>query len=36
MKRFVVCYDTEYYFNFPITVSCTHIPTLDIDVADEK
>lgn len=28
--------DTECYFNFPITVSCTYIPTLDIDVADER
>lgn len=29
-------WDTEYYFNFPITVSCMYIPTLDIDVADER
>ena len=28
--------DTEYYFSFPMTVSCTYISVLDIDVADEK
>lgn len=32
----LIVWDTECYFNFPITVSCTYIPTLDIDVADER
>ena len=29
-------WDTECYFSFPMTVSCTYMFVLDTDVADEK